>query len=358
MNYYEKYNNYKNDGIMRLSVPPDTQRVADHGNDQATAGVTYDQIPKYYMGWKFKNNKNNNKNNNKKNNNKKNNNKNNTTNKSIINNKLIPRQYNIYKEYPYFFPPIIDQQNINCCVPICISTIYYYLTFKQNNIIKMRISSLYLYYLVKIYNKVNIDGSNDSLDSNEDSGATIIETLKILKKNGCCPEFLYTYTKNNFNSIPNEKLLNFENKCKLNNFNKISRFDIKQNLINNNPVICGIKVFNSFHSTKTIETGIIDLPQKFDYLLGGHSIIIVGYNDCIESYIFINSWGSSWGDNGFGIIPYSYINNKNYSDEFFVINSITDPDFFLVDNINNYKNDITIIMFLLLLILLLQIKIS
>jgi hypothetical protein len=355
MNYYEKYYNYKNDGIMNLSVPPDTAGLSS-AQVLLKAGVKYEQIPKYYMGWKFRCNKNN-----KKNNNKKNiiniNKKNNLANKSIINNKLIPRQYNIYKEYPYYFPPIIDQKNINCCVPICISTIYYYLTFKQNNIIKTRISSLYLYYLVKIYNNIGND-SLDSLDSNEDSGVTIMETLKILKKRGCCPEFLYTYTENNFNSIPNEKLLNLTNKCKLINFTKILRFEIKQNLINNNPVICGIKVFNSFHSTKTIETGIIDLPQKFDYLLGGHSIIIVGYNDYIESYIFINSWGSSWGDNGFGIIPYSYINNKNYSDEFFIINNITDPDFFLVNNINNYKNDITIIIFLLLLLLLLQIKIS
>ena len=223
---------------------------------------------------------------------------------------------------------------------------------------KTRISSLYLYYLVKIHNKINIDESSDSLDSMNDSGATILETLKILKKNGCSPDFLYTYTKNNFNNIPNDKLLNFANKCKLTSFTKISRYNVKQYLLNNNPVICGIKIFNSFHSDKTINTGIVDMPKKINYLLGGHSIVIVGYNDYIDSYIFINSWGLSWGDNGFGMIPYSYINNKNYSDEFYILNSITNPDILFINNIINNVNkyDIIIITFLLLLTLLLKIK--
>lgn len=321
---------------------------------------------KYYMGWNFnslKKNKNKNKNNNKKVNKKlKHNNKiKDNLLLSNNNNKLIPRQYNLYNEFPYFFPPIMDQENINCCVPISISTIYYYLTFKQNNIIKMRISSLYLYNLIKKQNNLEfISKSCDSLDSafNDDPGATIYETLKILKKNGSCPEFLYTYNKDNFNINPDDHLIKFANKCKLLNFTKISRYNLKNQLLNNNPVICGIKIFNSFHSEKTIKTGIIDLPHKLDYLLGGHSIVIIGYNNYIDSYIFINSWGTSWGDNGFGKIPYSYINNNNYADEFYILNLVTNPDLLLIDNLDNKKKNIVVSAYLLLLTLLLQIKIS
>jgi len=333
---------------------------------------------KYYMGWNFnslkkkdKNNKNN-KNNKIKNSNKiinniniKDNNikdnkiKNNLSLSS--NNKLMPRQYNLYNEFTCFFPPIIDQENINCCVPISISTIYYYLTFKQNNIIKMQISSLYLYNLIKKQNSLEfISESCDSLDSafNDDPGATIYETLKILKKKGSCPEFLYTYNKNNFTKIPDNNLLNFASKCKLLNFTKIYRFNIKQYLLNDNPVICGIKIFNSFHSDKTIRTGIIDLPHKLDYLLGGHSIVIIGFNNYIDSYIFINSWGTSWGNKGLGIIPYTYINNKDYADEFYIMNLVTNPDLLLIDNLNNKKKNIVVGVYLLLLTLFLQIKIS
>jgi hypothetical protein len=317
------------------------------------------------MGWNFnslkkKKNKNNNKNN-KKDNNKLKYNKIKDNLSLSNNNKLIPRQYNLYNEFPYFFPPITDQENINCCVPISISIIYYYLTFKQNNIIKMQISSLYLYNLIKKKNSLEfISESCDSLDSafNEDPGATIYETLKILKKNGSCPEFLYTYNKDNFTKIPDNHLIKFANKCKLLNFTKISRFNIKQYLLNNNPVICGIKIFNSFHSDKTIKTGIIELPHKLDYLLGGHSIVIIGYNNYIDSYIFINSWGTSWGNEGLGIIPYTYINNKDYADEFYIINLVTNPDLLLIDNLNNKKKNIIVGVYLLLLTLFLKIKIS
>ena len=335
MNYYEKYNNYK-----------DIETYTEFLEERQPEGISVsdtNEIPKYYMGWKIKSKKNIKKN-------------------KLVNNifdyKKIPTEYNLHKKYSYYFPEIIDQQDINCCVPICVSIIYHYLTFKQNNIIKMKVSSLYLYHLVKQQNIINSNDSNDSNNSDNNSGITILETLKVLKKIGSCPEFLYSYNKPNFNNIPDEKLINYANKCKLINFTKITRFDIKKYLLNNNPIICGIKVFNSFHSTKTIQTGIIDLPKKLDYLLGGHSIVIIGYSDYINSYIFINSWGSSWGNNGFGVIPYSYINNKNYSDEFYILNKITDPDILLINNINNNNNNNNIIISILLLLLTLLLKIK
>jgi len=308
----------------------------------------------YGMGWKFTNKTKNSKNSKNSKNNKnfknksknikniKNNNENNNINFDDNYNKIIPTEYNIYKKYPDYFPEIINQQNINCCVPICISTIYYYLSFKQNNTIKMRISSLYLYYLIKY--------KNNELDSDNDSGSTIIESLKMLQKKGCCPEFIYNYIPSNFNKIPDKKLLKLANKCKLLSYTKITRYNIKEQLLNNNPVICGIKIFNSFHSKKTIRTGIIKLPEKIDYLLGGHSIVIIGYDDHINSFIFINSWGITWGNNGIGFIPYIYINNKNYSDEFFILNKINNTQLLLYNKII-YKSDIIVALFLQILIL-------
>ena len=188
----------------------------------------------------------------------------------------------------------------------------------------------------------------------EDSGSRIIDALKIFKKHGCCPEFLFHYIIPNFNKIPNINLINFSC-CKLLNYSKISKFSIKDYLLSNIPVMCGIKIFSSFHSKKTIETGIINLPTNIDYLLGGHSIVIIGYNDCLQSYIFINSWGKSWGNNGFGFIPYNYINNHNYSNEFFILYKINNPNILLVDhkhtNVDLYYYFIITNLILLLLLL-------
>lgn len=40
-----------------------------------------------------------------------------------------------------------------------------------------------------------------------------------------------------------------------------------------------------------------------DYL-GGHAVAIVGYNDAERAWIIRNSWGVTWGENGFGRVSY------------------------------------------------------
>lgn len=40
-------------------------------------------------------------------------------------------------------------------------------------------------------------------------------------------------------------------------------------------------------------------------IFGGHAICIVGFNLKKREFYFTNSWGEEWGDNGYGIIPFS-----------------------------------------------------
>jgi C1A family cysteine protease len=41
-----------------------------------------------------------------------------------------------------------------------------------------------------------------------------------------------------------------------------------------------------------------------------HAVLVVGYIDggtLDEHFIIRNSWGQSWGDAGYGYLPYSYV---------------------------------------------------
>lgn len=53
--------------------------------------------------------------------------------------------------------------------------------------------------------------------------------------------------------------------------------------------------------------GIISLPSATTPLDGrSHSVCLEGYNDNNQFFKFWNSWGSGWGENGYGYLPYEY----------------------------------------------------
>jgi C1A family cysteine protease len=232
------------------------------------------------------------------------------------------KKYNIYERFPEYFPELMEQGDMDACVPNCISTLYYYYTFKQGNHLNFRISRLFLYYNVrKMYNEMS-----------DDAGSRIIDCIKILKKTGVPPEMTHPYHEKFLYKRPNELSNKLAKYCKLLEFEELDRTQIKNNLLENNPIVCGIKIFENFNNRNTITTGYVSLPDKDEELLGGHSIVIVGYNDNKKHYIFINSWGKSWGNNGIGYIPYEYINNYDLADEFFILTKITNPIINLFDN--------------------------
>ncbi len=47
------------------------------------------------------------------------------------------------------------------------------------------------------------------------------------------------------------------------------------------------------------------LHRGYD-LAGYHAIAIIGWDDDLEGWQIVNSWGAEWGNNGCAILPYSY----------------------------------------------------
>jgi len=235
-------------------------------------------------------------------------------------------KYDIYDKNRDFFPEIVDQGNIESCVPTCISTVYYYLTMKQSNHLNFRISRLYLYYQFrKLYDNVKLD-----------EGSTIRDCINILHNDGIIPEFLYPYIENKVFNNPSEFLEKYSRFCKCLGFENISRKVIKQKLLLDYPVLCGIKLFDNIYSDEAKNTGIINYSEEYDKILGGHCIILVGFDDDKKYYRFINSWGPTWGDKGFGYLPYEYIKNIRLSNEFYIIKNISNPSIILEDTNNMF----------------------
>jgi len=91
----------------------------------------------------------------------------------------------------------------------------------------------------------------------------------------------------------------------------------------------GFTVYNSINQAD--RTGKIPLPCKGEKILGGHAVAAVGYDDKMKitnagsrkavttgALLIRNSWGTGWGEDGYGWLPYEYI-MKGLAEDFWSI---------------------------------------
>jgi C1A family cysteine protease len=72
--------------------------------------------------------------------------------------------------------------------------------------------------------------------------------------------------------------------------------------------------------TAVTDAAEIPFPTAADSILGGQAVTAVGYDDKARirsdkgALLVRNSWGSGWGDQGFGWLPYAYVRERIASD--------------------------------------------
>jgi len=75
----------------------------------------------------------------------------------------------------------------------------------------------------------------------------------------------------------------------------------------NGPVPIGIPCFYEFFFVD--RDGFVPYPADPNQMYGGHAVCAVGYNNKTKLIKFKNSWGSYWGSEGYGYLPYDYIDD-------------------------------------------------
>lgn len=93
---------------------------------------------------------------------------------------------------------------------------------------------------------------------------------------------------------------------------------IKTNLVAGLPSMFGFTVYNSISQASA--TGKIPFPVSGDNITGGHAIVAIGYDDNMKikntaagakettgALLIRNSWGTGWGNAGYGFLPYDYV---------------------------------------------------
>ncbi len=224
---------------------------------------------------------------------------------------------------------IYDQRSIGSCTANACSWAYYY---QKRSFLPSR---LFLYYYSRLYDQQNGDNSVKI-----DDGSTLESAVRTLKNKGVCPEGRYPYIIRKYGKRPPPRLSNIAVNNRIISFSKIAQNinSMKQCLANNKPFVFGIYVFDSYESSYTDRTGILTTPNtRTESFLGGHAICAVGYDDEKQLIKFANSYGKSWGDEGFGYIPYNYILNPDLADDMWVINEFFTKRLNNKSKINNNK---------------------
>ena len=68
------------------------------------------------------------------------------------------------------------------------------------------------------------------------------------------------------------------------------------------------------------DNGVIEMPAEGDQIIASHAIQIIGYHDAKTQFTFANSWGTSWGDKGYGYLPYEFF--EKWFVEAFIVDGV------------------------------------
>jgi len=219
-------------------------------------------------------------------------------------------------------PPVYDQGQLGSCTANAIAGAIEF-DQKKQKIPEYTPSRLFIYYIERV-----LEGTSPSVDS----GAQIRDGIKSVAAQGACKETTWPYSDQNTdpNPCPNCEFAkkppaNCFSEAKLHKIKVYQRLNsavvntLKGCLAAGNPFVFGFTVYESFESQQVADSGILPMPGPQERVVGGHAVMAVGYDDSTQYFIIRNSWGDSWGQKGYFMMPYGYITNSNLADDFWTI---------------------------------------
>ena len=151
------------------------------------------------------------------------------------------------------------------------------------------------------------------VDSVECKGASLEAAANFLKEKGVC--LLKDYDEPLSCALPDSEIWNQVKTFSIkqsgllfdwNTEDHIKIIKLKEALSANTPVVVGIKMYQSFMDYKYSKYKTYWKKAKLDHYIrnGAHSIVVVGYNEELQTFDIMNSWGTGWGNKGFASIDY------------------------------------------------------
>lgn len=153
-----------------------------------------------------------------------------------------------------------------------------------------------------------------------DSGAMLRDGIKTLAKDGICTEPRWPYEINRFKRKPTKACYREAADHQITLYERLETVsDMRACLADGFPFVFGFSVYESFESSDVARTGVVPMPRPHERVLGGHAVMAVGYDEKEARFLVRNSWGVRWGQAGYFTMPFAYLEDRNLSDDFWVI---------------------------------------
>ncbi len=213
-------------------------------------------------------------------------------------------------------PEIYNQGNLGSCTANAIAAAYQYDEILQGEKEIMTPSRLFIYY-----NEREQEGH-----VSQDAGASLRDGMKTISKIGVCSEKSWPYLTDCFADRPKTCCYQEAKYHCAVTYRRVpqSITAMKACLNGGLPFVFGFQVFESFESKEVEETGIMSMPASCEKSLGGHAVMAVGYSDRKKCMIVRNSWGPEWGEGGYFYMPYKFIKDPEYCQDFWTIRKVHD----------------------------------
>jgi C1A family cysteine protease len=211
-------------------------------------------------------------------------------------------------------PAVYDQGDLGSCTANALGGLAEFIMIKESKPAFVP-SRLFIYY-----NERAMEGS-----ITQDAGAAIGDGAKVLALKGCPNENLWWYNTAKFAVKPNKKVFNDGLKHLVQGVAGVQQdlTEMRKVLAAGYPIAGGFTVYDSFESDAVAKNGIVPMPGHSENVLGGHAVLLVGYDDAKQWFIVRNSWGASWGDKGYCYMPYAYWTDSQLSDDFWTALAIS-----------------------------------
>ena len=168
---------------------------------------------------------------------------------------------------------------------------------KTGSLLSFYLSPAYLYGWTRI----------DDGTFPKDSGASLASEFSELQNRGVCPESYLPYTTD-ASEGPNPVADTAAQPFRILQGTQVDWHDpqsLKSVLASEQTIAIGFSVYDSFENPDT--NGVVPIPNtSSENMLGGHAVLVCGYDDATSWWIIRNHWGQSWGAGGYCYMPYGY----------------------------------------------------